>query len=184
MCVILYKPRGVVMDLDLFDLCARDNPDGIGFAFPAALKLVGIMKALWKTEELINSYKFILGEVGDKDMVFHFRKATAGKIIKPNCHPFRIVSSLAFCHKGHLTCVDPDPKGVKSDTVIFRDRYLKGMKAEDLNDTALLQKISDFIGKDNTLVFLNAAGKVAVCNDNGFWKYGIWFSNQIDFSLL
>lgn len=178
MCIIAYKPRDVAIGLDTLKTCFEHNPDGAGFMYPCENK-VFIKKGFFTFSDFANSWEISHKIHGNSiPVVFHFRISTSGRIDKANCHPHRITEDLAFAHNGILSCVAPPRKSKVSDTILYRDAYLKNFCGKSLRNQARLDHISTHIGKSNKFAFLNGRGSVAICNDDqGIWDKGIWFSN-------
>lgn len=175
MCILIYKPKGRIVELAMLEYCIRHNSHGVGYMFPSSGKL-RIMKGLWSFHGFMAMWKKLKRQE-DIPVVLHFRLATSGPIDFQNCHPHRISKDLAFAHNGTLSCVPVD-RGQNSDTIEFRNQYLQGLQGDSLGDDNLFANISKAIGENNKFVFMNGEGKVAICNeDQGVWDNGLWFSN-------
>lgn len=175
MCIIIYKPSGQSIDKSLLNHCFLNNPHGAGYMLPFN-GIVKIRKGFWDFDDFMLSWNS-LKNIAQLPIVIHFRLATTGAINFSNCHPHRIVRDLAFAHNGTLHCHDPRNEQA-SDTIIFNNRYLKGLKGISLQDDGIFEHLTEVVGKANKLVFMNGKGKVVICNeDQGVWDGGLWFSN-------
>ena len=179
MCIIAYKPAGQNIDRQTLQTCFENNPDGAGFMFPCEGKVL-IRKGYFTFAEFWATWEKTAKIYGDTvPVVFHFRIATAGKVDKTNCHPHRIKQDLAFVHNGILSCVKVSKKSRISDTIIYRDFYLRDLTAKSLRESALFLLMGEHIGTYNKFVFLNGRGEVAFANEkSGIWHGGIWYSNN------
>lgn len=179
MCIIAYKPKGKTIDKAALRTCFDNNPDGAGFMFPCEGKVL-IRKGYFTFAEFWAAWEKTEKIYGDTiPVVFHFRIATAGKVDKTNCHPHRIAPDLAFVHNGILDCVDVPRKSRISDTILYRDVYLRKMTAKSLRESALFLLMGEHIGTYNKFVFMNGRGEVAFANEeSGLWAGGVWYSNN------
>lgn len=178
MCIIAYKPAGKAITKKTFRTCFENNPDGAGFMLPCEEKVL-IRKGYFTFDAFWGAWEKTLKVHGDGlPVVFHFRIATAGLVDKTNCHPHRIKQDLAFVHNGILSCVEVPKKSRKSDTILYRDMYLRDLCSHDVGEDSLFQLIGDHIGLYNKFVFMNGAGDVAFANEAcGVWDNGVWYSN-------
>lgn len=178
MCIIAYKPAGKTIDKQTLDACFSNNPDGAGFMFPCEGRVL-IRKGYFTFGDFWAAWEKTHKIYGDNlPVVFHFRIATAGKIDKTNCHPHRITQDLAFVHNGILTCVNVPKKSKISDTILYRDVYLRKMSGLSLHEKTLFKIMGKHIGTHNKFVFMNGKGKVAFANEkSGVWDRGVWYSN-------
>lgn len=178
MCIIVYKPANVSVDISTLFTCNENNPDGAGYMFPCEGRLL-IRKGYFEFDDFHAAWEKTEKIHGESlPVVFHFRIATSGRIDKENCHPHRITRDLGMVHNGILSCVTVPKHGMFSDTVLYRNRYLGNMKGSSLHKTGFLRALSRHIGTGNKFAFMNGQGKVTICNeDQGVWKDGLWFSN-------
>lgn len=178
MCIIAYKPAGISIDRKTLRTCFDNNPDGAGYMYPCEGKVL-ISKGYWRFKDFWSSWEKTLKIHGESfPVVFHFRIATAGCVDKRNCHPHRITKDLAFVHNGILTNVTVPKDSPVSDTIIYRDKYLRRLKAESIYSTDAIAKIGDHIGTGNKFVFMNGYGHAAIANESaGVWAGNVWYSN-------
>lgn len=176
MCIIVYKPKTKLVSEEILRACFEYNSHGAGYMYPDK-GAVKIRKGFFTFEEFLDDWnKKALG--ADVPAVIHFRIATAGKVDNKNCHPHRISHDLAFAHNGILHCVDAPIDSKVSDTIIYRNVFLRKYTGSDLNKSRLFRTISHQIGSGNKFVFMNGDGKVVICNEkSGMWDGGVWYSN-------
>ena len=180
MCVIICKRAGLALPSEeVLRKCWNHNSDGFGLAFndPKDNRVTIYKGAM----TLSHAYK-IIGRVPKpkkRDMIFHFRIATQGKVAPENCHPFpltpkirwlkelNVLTPVAIAHNGVIN-VNPDgKKGYKggksdelSDTQVFIQHYLSGLGTSLLNKQ-VMKLIHGFAG-----------GKFAILTQQGIRTIG------------
>lgn len=189
MCVIVYKPEGIPVDLDVLKKCWDSNSDGAGLMFSENNKLVvakGFMK--WRTMRKYLKRRG-MDQMEKRSVAFHFRIATHGSVGVDNTHPFLINENLAMMHNGIISSVDVhigEDEDI-SDSEMFARRYINDAFSS-IPITALTegQPINDLFAKyigSSKLLFMDNTGEIAVVNERlGTWKsvgdgVGMWFSN-------
>lgn len=110
MCIIIVKPASVQLpDYATLCRCAKNNPDGFGFAMSGE-----------KPYKTLDFGKFVneIDKIDDDlPMIIHFRKATHGSIKKANCHPFRDNDNgISFVHNGMLNGISTTHDKTDSET--------------------------------------------------------------------
>lgn len=190
MCVIIYKPKDIVLPREHLEAAFCSNPGGAGFMFAEDGKLrvfKGYMafKSFWKGFKPYEAEKCVI----------HFRLATCGAQVALNCHPFKVREDLAFAHNGHFmeysgfeVVMQNSPalpgraeKTIKvSDTYVFNEKVMQPLmeKYTDLwKDPLFIPMFSDSI-LGNKLVFMDSTGEVVIVREKmGTWKDGVWYSN-------
>ena len=131
MCVIVAKPKGVKMpSLDVLRRCWERNPDGAGIAYTVD-DGVRIDKGYMSFEEYVDHLQDLEFDLGldERDVLLHFRIATAGGITPGMTHPFPLSAStaalrrrsqtteVAVAHNGHIYMM-PQMAGL-SDTAVY-----------------------------------------------------------------
>lgn len=177
MCIIVVKPAGKTVSREILETCFENNDDGAGYMFACEGKTL-IKKGFFTFDDFWACWEKTRRIIGDNcPVVFHFRISTGGNLDKTNCHPHRISKDLAFVHNGILFSVKKDSR--VSDTIIYRDRYLRDFTGAMLAKRGLLDLVARDIGEHNKFVFLNGRGEYAICNESsGVWVEGIWYSNS------
>jgi hypothetical protein len=181
MCIAVAKPRDIKVRKKVLKECFRNNPDGVGFAYPSKKeKKVEIHKGYFSFRQFWADYRKIQ-ETGCP-MIIHFRIATSGKVDGENCHPWRINKKHALIHNGILAHkIDLEHEDV-SDTGLFTEHFFKPIFAHGpalwLNP-AFKWLIEESIGNTNKIAILSADGEIRIFNEKqGEWDAGIWFSNK------
>jgi len=174
MCVVILKPKNIVISKDTLNKCWQANQHGGGFAFAHNGKI-----ALFKSLDKKDFMKKLLSSMSrfpQENFIIHFRIRTSGNISMANIHPFVINKNNVFAHNGHISGF---PNHAKiSDTRFFQKAILSEMKL-DIENKAQMSLISMAIGQNNLMAFLNSSGKYSLANEeSGTWESGSWFSNM------
>lgn len=184
MCVICHKPKGIKLDEKYWAECFRMNGHGAGLTYVEDNKLI-VDKGYFKFEPL---YKEI-AKHEEKEMIVHFRIASAGSIQSENCHPFFIQGnnfkhmSFSVSHNGTLSWRSTKEA---SDTRCFVDDILGpqlDMHPWFLDHLAGLTLLERFCGARNKLAIMRydskkMESKVYIINpEAGVRDMGCWFSN-------
>jgi len=189
MCVIVYKPRDVEIDMKVLYECWESNSDGAGLMFAEDGKLK-VAKGFMKWRSLKRYIKKTgINRLNALPICFHFRIATHGTVTERNCHPFSVDENMAMAHNGVISGMSKyiDEDEDVSDSEMFLRRYVRDafsilhiknmQKGEPINDL-----FASFIGA-NKLLFMDNDGEVAIVNETqGSWPKaglgeGMWFSN-------
>lgn len=142
MCIIVAKPAGVKIPLQILKNCFDSNPDGAGMAFQLPSKDVFIRKGFMEFQDMKNSLRD-LGkrmDLTDSNIIMHFRVTTHGLSDKGNCHPFPIegldyarklsfITSTAVAHNGVITGYGGFNQ-IYSDTQVFINKILTPLVAK------------------------------------------------------
>jgi predicted glutamine amidotransferase len=176
MCVIIYKPEGLVLDEHTIQECFTANPDGAGVAIVRpndTLVHKGIM-SLGKLTACIHEHR-------DSEMVIHCRIATHGLINEKQTHPF-IVSRRIITSKGNGN------QFVTRKPVLFHNGMLSGYGTAIYSDTVdMVTAVLAYLpSRQKRLKFLSTLGSKFVYIHQGRVNLvgnficvdGIWFSNQ------
>jgi len=178
MCICVYAPAGKKIPREYLENSWEVNSDGAGLMFVRDKKLY-VYKELWDKEAFFEYYEHMYEVFGEASpFVLHFRIITHGKIDLLNCHPHKVNENLAFVHNGIISGVGATMNGEKSDSVLFGEKYLRGLPEGALDNESIRLLIADKCGSSK-LVFLDNIGNVYMINDNlGEWNEGIWYSNS------
>src|SRR4051812_43262332 len=103
MCLIIARPAGVDIPLELVKQSVRDNPHGWGIMYPENGQLV--IKKGMLANDFIEAVKAL-----DKDRpaLIHTRIKTKGEVDIRNNHPFQFNGTTAMMHNGSLDIVIRD----------------------------------------------------------------------------
>lgn len=190
MCVIVYKPKDIPVDLDLLKMCWDKNEDGAGVMFPVdgGLNVAkGFLK--WKSFKRYLKRRG-LDSLGPIPIAFHFRIATHGTVSSDNTHPFLINDELAMMHNGVINKVNKyigHDENI-TDSEAFARRFVRD-PFSSITITCLKsgqpinELYAEYIGSGNKLLFMDKYGDVAIINESaGTWisegvGSGMWFSN-------
>lgn len=199
MCIIIHRPKGVVLSKAIYEECFWRNEDGAGFVYAKADGL-HVVKGLMKFEEF---YEALL-PFEKEELVIHFRNASPGMKVSPEMtHPFGADSGGTFdtddgkaqytfqiVHNGKLPWRDTK---VESDTYLFvkellgphlnRDPYFLddsggrcflGMAAGFENKFCVMRW--DAVEKKSKVYIVNPEGGYG--DKKAHFALGCWFSNN------
>lgn len=187
MCIIVHKPANVELSRETFAECFRCNKDGAGIAYvdDAANSLV-VKKGFFKFEDL----EPLLDEHKSKELLVHFRIATAGGVNEDNCHPFFFQSvtnpqfQFALVHNGVMQWrTAPD----KSDTHCFALDLLWPLLDRDpwfLQSPMRCEMMARTIGVGNKIAIMRydttekRLDTWVINRKAGVEDLGCWFSNS------
>ena len=136
MCVILEKPKGIVLTAEQIKNAWASNPDGAGLLVSDG-HTVTFEKGFMKLTDFEKVVEKTNAKSKDVYSVLHFRISTGGKINEENTHPFCLEDTSMKSYKGregtrsflfHNGIFNITPTKVKSDTWILADmlKYVKG----------------------------------------------------------
>lgn len=200
MCLITYRPKGVVLDKDDFMSAVKNNPHGYGFCIPMGDGSLFTQKKVAETTDGEALYDLLHGEFKDEDVLLHLRYTTAGETTLRNAHPFPVLEQsrhgvdVRLMHNGTLSDYKPginaDNKW-ESDTRVFTrtfvrplmDRMAKAIGYENLMEDVLTQHLVDSqLTSMSVVAMIDGMGRLMLVNEkgnNGFWNDdGCWFSNK------
>ncbi len=177
MCLIIHKPKGVDVPLELLRSAIHYNPDGFGvMAFSGRQPLNVKRQKKACIASLYRAYR----SVAEHECVIHLRLKTRGEVTVKNLHPFRVAPKVYMAHNGTLGV--PCRIEGRSDSWHAANDYLAPVLQKDpgiLHDQEFLGQLENWIGPDNRLVFMDAhRGKTVIVNrDKGIEFNGLWLSN-------
>lgn len=166
MCLIIQKPAGVDVPLDIIQSALDYNRDGVGImANGDADRWVKIKPT--KLARKINA----LGSAA-----IHFRMATHGRIDHTNVHPFRAVDGTHIMHNGILSKYAPLTRtaAIASDTQCFVRDYINPMlrTAGKLDLQAITNESAG-----SALALMATDGKIELTGDSWVEYVGLRLSN-------
>lgn len=185
MCVIVYKPKGVVLEESVLRQCFTSNNDGGGFAYTTPEGGVIVEKGFFAFKPMYKKLQKLM----DLEMVIHFRIMSQGEINVKNCHPFRFQSqsfpqyTWALAHNGTLPWRSTKEQ---SDTSCFVEDLLSVHLSRDpyfLDSPTGFVFLERLIGDRNKFVIMrhdsedNETKCYIVNKKAGDDAHGCWFSN-------
>lgn len=172
MCIIVIKDKGVKTDRDLLHTCFQNNPDGCGIAYGDG-KTVHVVKGLMTEESLDLALDIFEKDLEKNVSVFHFRQATAGKVIPELTHPFPIPANKT---NRYSTLYN-------ANCVLFHNGHISGFgrNSKESDTMVVAQYLSSFCPKDRDrfLQFLAETGqKFALLYPSTVITYGNFVADQ------
>lgn len=175
MCIIISKPKNKNIPAEHITNSHANNKDGVGIMYAGDGRVI-IEK--WLNED---HDKFVkrLSELDDRNVVIHYRAASVGEVSLANIHPFWVFEDkLAMCHNGTIFNAKPLVKNDESDSAAFA-RLLSDFPEDFLQREGLVMMMTNYIGTQSRLAFLDSNGSVAIVNKKlGEEVDGIWYSNK------
>jgi hypothetical protein len=177
MCIAILNTKGTTLKKEILRNCWENNGDGAGMLYINNNKQLETFKEMKSFENFYKKYQEVRKLYGKRNIVLHFRISTHGRVNETNCHPFLVDDNVGFVHNGMIYDVPTSPDF--SDTYMFNEIVLKGMKEGFHKNDVLLDMIADFIGNGSKLVFLDVEDNWTIVNEvAGHWNLGCWFSNS------
>jgi hypothetical protein len=165
MCVIIYKPKGVIADKELLEIKFKSNNDSWGIVLNGVVeKGTGDFNEFWQN---VRQRPY--------EMLIHFRTGTSGKDKSIGVQPLRTRNYWFFLNgnlSGYFGKDEPD-------TVLYARDYLDKLPDDFLENKEIRKKIEeDCLANNAVMAFMNCEGKVFILNESrGVWEKGVWFSN-------
>ncbi len=176
MCIAIYKPKGIAIKRSTLLNCNLNNPDGAGYMYVDEGKL-HIKKGYFTFAEFWYDYSRDAEKYRKSPFLIHFRIATSGLLDNTNCHPFRISKTTGFIHNGIFFDLN-NISGLLSDTILFRNRFLRDLPEDWMDNTAICNLIENYVKENQSkIVFLNTDMEHWIVGD-GYWSRGAWYSNS------
>jgi len=185
MCIIASVPAGKSIPAEHLSNMWDNNRHGGGIGYIDENNVVQIEKDMTK-DGFMKKYEDISRKYGNRDMVVHFRIATAGSVCLDNTHPFRVNKQTVMAHNGILPdFFDPPKKSDLSDTRFMIETLLSRLDMTALDDSWFCDMLDELINSDgypNKLVFLSNDKRLKkdsyiIGEKLGTWDNGIWYSN-------
>jgi len=190
MCVVIHKPREVLIPDDLLTAALTLNHEGWGLmGFDANDDLIIERHAVSKYKQIAAA----LHSRRDADLVLHLRQRTRGTEGIDNTHPFKLSEHLYLMHNGtlHLGQLGGSHAAGRSDTWHFVQQVLRPLHQRYsglLGDPTFLRLLEVALKPENKVALLDARSKrIAILNrEHGAEFEGLWLSNTrwIDRRLL
>ena len=180
MCIIIYKPKGKVLDYETVKYAQSRNKDGNGYmtSMNGNLRIKKSMsfKKLW------NDYEKKIIDKGLEEslpVIWHFRIKTHGPINETNSHPFAVNKKIAFAHNGVIYGISVPKDSKLSDTALFNKEIMQQLPNDFLENKGIIRLINQYIGSTSKLAFMDEVGNVTIFNEKaGIWDDDIWYSNS------
>ena len=176
MCVLVYKPAGIVLDEKSKDDLSRAfdaNKEGAGFAWRDGK--IHMRKAYFKFEDFWASFTH---HVQNQEAVVHFRLASKGKVSRENTHPFFVKDFGIVAHNGTFhglgnTEISDTREWINTVLVPLLTEIPKALQSKTFLD------MLDVYCSYNKLVLLPFKGERIIINEErGAWENDIWYSNK------
>lgn len=173
MCVILFKPKEHHLSDELIKECWERNSDGCGFMYSKQRQLK-VFKSADKLEPVLKKYREVVDEQ-KKNVIWHFRRATVGKVSDENTQPF-IVNRYGWAHNGTIYKLKKKLLKDESDSLALGRMFLSENTIDPFAKFSEVL-IEDFLD-DDRLTIMNNNGSVVIFNQKeGEWDNNIWFSD-------
>lgn len=181
MCLIIHKPVGVTVPVDLILNAIDDNPDGTGIMWrDTSGKLLDykVMPGDWAAPGE-HVAKVVNQDLATVEVGIHFRWRTHGPITPEMTHPYRLPGDRGLLmHNGVLSqFLDKDYPGSDriSDTLYYVQKHLADAPLADVAD--FWTKVGNHIGGNRFLV-MDTKGQFLRVNPGLWSKYkGLYLSN-------
>lgn len=179
MCLIIVKPKGLKLNLEITKRGLKTNNQGLGIIHPSETE------GLWTWTKFTNADSDILEEFKDEErlLILHMRKVSVGIECMDNVHPFEPDPNWFLVHNGTLK-ITPSSKE-DSDSKFFAEAFLGPISdklpllLKDKNWCSILESL---IGLHNKMVLCDIEGNYTILNEKqGTWKDGLWYSNEASF---
>lgn len=177
MCLILYKPKHVKVDLDLLHSASQYNPHGYGLMALSGPQKIHVIRGLHGS---FDHLRRACEHFTRHECVIHLRLRTRGYINNANTHPFKLTDAVYMAHNGTLdiNCRVPgrsDSWHMANDVLSPLLQYSSSL----LHNENFQRYLSEKIGSDNRMVFMDAhRQKTIIINEPlGIEFKGVWLSN-------
>lgn len=191
MCVIIYKPAGVVRPSGkIFSACWQNNPHGAGFAYRDEKNGVFRLEKGFMTFENFMDAVFACTAT-ETEAVYHLRIATSGAIDARTCHPFPLSSQKKlltavcvptkafFAHNGILGYGD----GALSDSQVYVRDWLAPLYETDTDPITLCRFVNATTQGSRCVVGDIRLPAMQLTGKGWIEEQGIYYSND-SFLLL
>lgn len=178
MCVIIAKPSGETVPIDVLDRCARNNADGWGVMYADNGKVI-VHRGLVR-QTFFDLYK----EIEDLELGIHFRQRTHGDYSLDNCHPYEVLTldrhgiDMFLMHNGVIKMNEVNKR--MSDTWHFVEHSFRPIvaKCPDLIYTEEFLRMLEVCLGWSRLLILDSSGKFSFVNKKEWHeKDNVLFSN-------
>lgn len=177
MCLIIHKPAGLRIPLELLRAAARHNTDGWGImGFERGGRAFVRKEAVVDIEALLD----VESQYRDAEYALHLRKQTRGGSGVENAHPFRIIHGVELMHNGTLDL--HERVAGRSDTWHFVHDVLRPLAQRYpglLSDHAFVRVLELGLQPQNKLALLDRGQRriVLLNRAHGAEFEGLWLSS-------
>jgi hypothetical protein len=200
MCVIIHRPAGLVLPVEVIEKAAHANQDGYGLAVADRGKLE-VVKVFTNDDPPVDEILKRLDDAKDQEIVLHCRIATVGEKNFDNCHPFPVLNreehglDLVLFHNGTFSYYR-DAQNKHSDTYWLTKRVVsplmqkiyetEGVNEWSSNDLlratlggiAVSSRIVMFDGNGTRLTINKKEGKEYEIDGQKWWASNDWFMTR------
>lgn len=173
MCLIIYSPKGALVERSVAAYAHCQNSDGIG-----VMSVEGIEKFMGR-KALKRAYRYIQTYLSPHETPYglHFRWATHGDVKLANTHPYETPDGKHWVmHNGVISLTTAESSKNESDTAVFVRKYMDAIRPFD--DKTYWTHIESLVNWGNKLLVMDDGGQFKICNeDAGVWVEGMWYSN-------
>lgn len=204
MCVIISRPKTVLIPSHYIENACQKNSDGWGMAIADRGKLE-IRRSYEEKGNNPDEINKLLEETKNVNVLLHLRLRSSGEKGLENCHPFVVLNDkehgydLVFAHNGTMSWFNRDREQKECDSWIFTQKILRDvcekywslgidpledrtvqeilqLAANDSNRFALMNGngVSLLINKDKGTVFYNSKDERGNIPENQWWASNDW----------
>jgi len=181
MCLLTFMPEYVSPDMSRFEIAAKANPDGFGWAILECDRILRFRSMNF--DEAAQKFE-VARRVHQGPAMFHFRWATHGSEDVENCHPFLLGGDAqsVMGHNGILP-VDIQKGDKRSDTRVFAENIMPAVGGiSALDDDEYVERLAKWAA-GSKLVFMtnnpDAQHSWYIVNEaDGHWDKDMWWSNS------
>ncbi len=187
MCLLVDQKEGTIIEDSWIHDFYQHNADGVGVMW-AEEGTIHVVKQLPANKEAL--VQFFRDHIDGKKCAWHLRMRTHGDTDLENCHPYQVFSEadgypIYLMHNGVLHTGN-NKDTTKSDTWHFINDIIRpALKADPTQFMSewFQELISDYIGKNNKFVMMDAFGNTVTFNrSSGVTWRECWFSNTYAWS--
>ena len=174
MCMAIFKPAKVVVKEEHLRNSWIANPDGAGFAYVKAGKVV-VEKGFQTVKEFLAAYDKVFKKNKNSPFLIHFRIRSMGAKGSEHTHPY-VFQHGALIHNGTIHGTGAVYDSGPSDTELFTRRFGNEMTYE--NVTALKVKLEQALDFNKIVILYPTKDAVILNERKGYWHEGTWFSTK------
>lgn len=174
MSLIINKPRGSIIEKEIFEKCFKGNSDGIGFAY--CLNNQIHIRKVFKT--LDNFYKEYL-PIEDNECLINFAEKDYPISTKRFCGPFKLDDNHVLVHVGDFCTTENLGNKEESQTANLVNFIKTFWNPKFFGKFYLKWMIEENLSSDNVIVIMNNCGETQTFNKfKGVEFKNVWFSES------